>query len=241
MTETQTSPVWTVATDEESQWIVRLGKLWGTSVTKGWEFVDELRAGIDEHSKRRSKSELYDAVYNETGIGTKRLQNLVSMSRNPNSQIARDMNLEFAYAEAVLGLPDDHAERLLLEAAEQGLSATAIGARIREERQRNTAAANVPDAGNQRSINDDVVGADDVPFEHKGSSILYEEADDYSAEAEAYAGDADGYEYEPDNLELTLNEAREMVDAAWQRLARVDVGHPYTLAEWLRMVGVHAY
>lgn len=226
MTETQTTPVWTVATDEESQWIVRLGKLWGTSVTKGWEFVDELRAGIDEHSKRRSKSELYDAVYNETGIGTKRLQNLVSMSRNPNSQIARDMNLEFAYAEAVLGLDHEEAHSYLLQAAEQSLPATAIGAIIRESRQRNTATANVPDAGNQRSINDDVVGADGVPFEHKGSSVLYEEAD-YTAEA--------------DDLELTLNEARAMVDAAWQRLARVDVGHQYTLAEWLRMVGVNAY
>lgn len=237
-----------VATDEESQWLVTLGELWTVHTNTGWQFVTELQNGIDKFSKRRNRTELYELVANQTNIGVKRLMNLVSMSRNENSQIAKDLGLGIAYAEMVLGLDYHEAEALLLQAAEQALSASALGALIREKRQATTAKTNtttqdLPDAGNERRyISADPDDDSEPPFANK-SSILYEQGDDYSAEASAYAGSASGYDWtdDEDDMVLSLNEARDAINRAMQRLSLLDDGTQRTLGEWCSFVLRNAY
>ena len=240
--QTETLNNWTVATDEESQWLVTLGDLWTAHTMTGWQFVKELRRGIDNFGKRRDKTELYELVANQTGLATKTLMNYVSLARNENSPLAEELGLDIAHADAVRTLVYDEAEALLMQAAEQSLSADAVKAIIRERRQANTAApGNIPDAGNERQARSTFVSPypdDEPPFTDK-SSILYD--DDYSAEASAYAGNANGYDWADDDDVLLLgrNDARDLIERAWRRLPADDTQR--SIREWLMLLENNAY
>lgn len=241
--QTETLNNWTVATDEESQWLVTLGDLWTAHTMTGWQFVKELRRGIDRFGKRRDKTELYELVANQTGLATKTLMNYVSLARNENSPLAEELGLDIAHADAVRTLVYDEAEALLMQAAEQSLSADAVKAIIRERRQANTAAPDlIPDVGNERQAKTNFVSPydDEPPFADK-SSILYD--DDYSAEANAYAGSANGYDWadDDDGMTYTIDEMYSLLQRAVNRLKDVDDGTQRTTVEWLRQIARHTY
>ena len=240
--QTETLNNWTVATDEESQWLVTLGDLWTAHTMTGWQFVKELRRGIDRFGKRRDKTELYELVANQTGLATKTLMNYVSLARNENSPLAEELGLDIAHADAVRTLVYDEAEALLMQAAEQSLSADAVKAIIRERRQANTAAPDlIPDVGNERQAKTNFVSPydDEPPFADK-SSILYDD-DDYSAEANAYASSANGYDWADDDDVLLLgrNDARDLIERAWRRLPADDTQR--SIREWLMLLENNAY
>ena len=234
---------WTVATDEESQWLVSLGELWQARTQAGWQFVKELRGGIDQFSRRRDKAELYELVANQTGLATKTLMNYVSLARNENSARAEELGLDIAHADVVRSLMPDEAEALLLQAAEQSLSADAVKAIIRERRQATVANPSIiPDAGNERQPRSNFVSpyADDEPPFAQPHSVLYQD-DDYSAEASAYAGNARGYDWADDDDVLLLgrNDARDLIERAWRRLPADDTQR--SIREWLMLLENNAY
>ena len=231
--ETQTI-TWTVATDEESQWLVRLGDLWTARTQAGWQFVKELQTGIDSYSKRRDKSELYELAANQTGLSTKTLMNYVSLARNENSALAEDLGLDIAHADVVRSLFFDEAQALLLQAAEQSLSADALKAIIRERRQAATAAPGtvIPDAGN-------VATDEDPPFANRGS-VLYQD-DEYDELADSFAGDVCAYDYSDDDYTYSIDEMHGLVQRSINRLRDVDNGDQRTLNEWLKQIAAQAY
>ena len=239
--ETQ-SIEWAVATDDISQWLLTLGQLWQARTQTGWQFVKELQTGIDTFSKRRDRAQLYELVANHTNLAVKTLMNYVSLSRNPNSTIACDLGLDIAHAEAVLGLEYNEAQALLTQAAETSLSATAIGAMIRESRQARTASP-VPDAGNetdQRSIND---GMHDVPFDRSEPNVLYD--DDYSEDASVSAGSGSGYDWDPadtDDYTYTGDEFLAEFTRSTNRLRGQEFwSEQRTLREWLQLIERNTY
>lgn len=229
---------------ETSDWLVDLGSALDLYQRSGWNFVAVLAKGIDDLSRRKEKTALYaDAHAQYPKLSIKRMKNLVSLSHKPYCKLAKDLELEIAHVEAVLGLSDDEAEAILLEAAENGLSANAIGATLRKKRQANVAYPDSPDNGNQRSINDDVLADNDVPFDTSKPNVLYENADDYSDEADAYAGDPANYEYidESDSYTYTGEEfAQRMIDGAnrLRRLAELQDGwqRQRTQREWIMKI-----
>ncbi|HSG61636.1 MAG TPA: hypothetical protein VLA24_09405 [Pseudomonadales bacterium] len=242
MQQTETQSIeWTVSTDEESRWLVTLGELWQARTQTGWQFVTELRDGIDKFSKRRDRAQLYELVANQTGLAIKTLMNYVSLSRNPNSAMARELGLDIAHAEAVLGLEYDEAQALLTQAAETSLSANAIGAIVRESRQARTASP-VPAVGNetnQRSINDDM---HDVPFDTSKPNVLYD--DDYDTEADNLAGSATAYDYgdDEDGYTYTGPEMLSLIQRATNRLRDTPMwDEQRTVNEWLAMLARHTY
>lgn len=235
---------WTVATDDESQWLVTLGELWQARTQAGWQFCRTLRDGVDKFSKRRDKAELYELVANQTGLSTKTLMNLVSIARNENSELAEELGLDIAHADAVRSLFYDEAQALLTQAAEQSLTADAVKAIIRERRQATTSNAgtsspSIPDAGNEPEARHYVSAEpDDVPFAG-GSNVLY---DDVDARAEHYAGSSSGYDWQDeddDTLLLSRNEARDVIEAAWRRLPQDDTQR--SVREWLMLLERNAY
>lgn len=243
MTETQTQKIEFVVYRERderyidlSTWLADMETDYAAYQESGWRWVETIYNGIERSCETRAqKSAWYQAAQEQNPkMKIKRMQNLVSMRRKPYAKTAQELGLEIAHVEAVLGLPDDAAEAMLIEAAEQGLHATAVGARIREERQRNVKSVDLPDAGNEDN------NMHDVPFSHNGSNVLYEQGDDYSAEANAYAGSHDGYDWsDDDELMLNRNEARDMIEAAWRRLPADD--EQRTLGEWLSLLLRNAY
>lgn len=101
-----------------SEWLTQLQHQNATWQAIGWEFLGTLRDGISQFGRSNDKAlmELYDLASQATGIGIKRLQNLVSMARNEVSEIAQEYELDFGYAEAVLGLSVEEADYILSEA-----------------------------------------------------------------------------------------------------------------------------
>lgn len=101
-----------------SAWLTQLQEQNAAWQAIGWEFLETLRDGINQFGRSNDSAlmELYDLASQATGIGIKRLQNLVSMARNEVSQIAQDYELDFGYAEAVLGLSADEADDILSKA-----------------------------------------------------------------------------------------------------------------------------
>lgn len=241
--QTETLNNWTVATDDESQWLVTLGELWQARTQAGWQFCRTLRDGVDKFSRRRDKTELYELVANQTGLAVKTLMNLVSIARNENSELAEDLGLDIAHADAVRALFFDEAQALLTQAAEQSLSADAVKAIIRERRQQNTAQPQrtfVPDAGNEPEARHYVSAEpDDVPFSN-GRNVLY---DDVDARAEHYAGSSSGYDWqdEDDAMTYTIDEVYSLIQRAVNRLKDVDANSQRTVGEWLGFIGRQCY
>lgn len=180
-------------------WVADVDEAFQLHQKSGWNWANVAKRGFDSLSKRHDKTALYDHLQTQNPRMTrKRMQNVISLMNKPYCKLAQDLELDIAHVEAVLGLPDDEAEALLLEAAEQSLSATAIGGIIRERRLASVAAPNtfVPAVGNDSAATDD-----EPPFARKQGNVLYE-ADDLDAKADALAGDADSYTYSNDDNDI---------------------------------------
>jgi hypothetical protein len=115
---TTTLDIQTQQFTDVSAWLTQLQEQNAAWQAIGWEFLETLRDGINQFGRSNDSAlmELYDLASQATGIGIKRLQNLVSMARNEVSQIAQDYELDFGYAEAVLGLSADEADDILSKA-----------------------------------------------------------------------------------------------------------------------------
>lgn len=235
--ETQ-SIEWTVATNDESQWLVTLESLWTQHTTAGWQFVVTLRDGIDELGSKTDKGTLYDLVANQCNVSAKRLQNLTSMARRASSMVAMELGLEIAHAEYVLGLTDTEAIAILNDAAEQRWTPAMVSAEVRNRRIQTTAAPHqdLPVVGNERHTDDE------PPFARTANNPLYDEYDTESdqlagssAAAHDFGDDEDGYTY-------TGAEFMALMQRATNRLRDTEMWQEQrTVNEWLAMVARHTY
>lgn len=226
---------------DEATWIADVGNAYELYQSSGWNLVNVLAKGISDLRSRTDKSVLYQRVHEQyPSLSVKRMQNLVSLARKPYTKQAQELGLEIAHVEAVLGLPDEEAEALLLDAAEQSLSASAIGGIIRERRLATVAAPNavVPDGGNDSAATDD-----EPPFANP-RSVLY---DDTDAKAERLAGSASAYNYtdddESDQYTYTGAEFHGLLQRAVNRL-RDNAAvweEQRTINEWLSLVATQSY
>lgn len=238
--ETQ-SIEWTVATDEESQWSIKLTNAYQDYRHSGWQFVTTLNEGVNKFIEKHGKETVYDIAQQSTGLSRSRLQNLVSMANKPSSRYAAANGLEIAHAEAVLGLPEPEAIKYLDHAIAEGKSATAIGAMIRDDRQARTAKPNtsqpsdLPDSGNERHPDDE------PPFARTANNPLY---DDYDTEADALAGNSAAYDFgdDEDGYTYTGAEFMTLMQRATNRLRDTEMWQEQrTVNEWLAMVARHTY
>jgi len=178
-------------------WVADVDEAFQLHQKSGWNWANVAKRGFDSLSKRYDKTTLYDHLQTQnTRMTRKRMQNIMSMMNKPYCKLAQDLELDIAHVEAVLGCTDDEAEALLLEAAEQSLSASAIGGILRERRLGAVAAPNafVPAVGNEPS---NTATDDDPPFARTQGNVLYE-ADDLDAKAERLAGSASAYDFSDD-------------------------------------------
>lgn len=251
-TETKSNPIefvvrYETATNytDESQWISDVGNAYELYQSSGWNLVNVLSKGISDLRSRADKSVLYQRVHEQyPSLSVKRMQNLVSLARKPYAKQAQDLGLEIAHVEAVLGVSDDEAEALLLEAAEQSLSANAIGGIIRERKQ---AMQPVPVVGNERVsavVAPNHATDDDPPFARTQGNVLY---DDLDATAERLAGSASAYNFSDDDdtdaYTYTGAEFHSLLQRATHRL-RDNAAvweEQRTLGEWLSLVATQAY
>lgn len=219
----------TVYTDE-SEWLTDLDNAYTLHARSGWHFADVLHRGISQLQKRHDKTDLYQLAHEQTRVSIKRMQNLVSMMNKPYAAQAQELGLEIAHVEAVLGVSDDEAEALLLDAAEQSLSASAIGGIIRERRMASVAAPTtfVPDDGNDSAATDD-----DPPFANPQRNVLY---DDTAPTAYTDDDDTESYTYTGAEFHSLLQRATNRLRdnaALWEEQR--------TLHEWLSLVATQAY
>ncbi len=157
--QTQTLDQPTVALDgfsDVSEWLTQLQDKHQALYIIGWEFLQTLRDGIDQFGRANDHAlaELYDLASQTTNMSTKRLQNLVSMSRNAVAEIAQEYELEFGYAEAVLGLEPDEADDILSRAKAHAMSVS----QVRKEAWNKKQAA--PDGGNSSTPHADAIDRD---------------------------------------------------------------------------------
>jgi hypothetical protein len=244
--------------DDVSAWLTELGSSYHNYQHSGWQFVTTLQAGIDQFGS--NKAELYEAAADQTDLSTKTLQNYVSMARKPSSKFAASNGLEIGHAVAVLGVEDLHAVPLLRHAKVQRLSVESLRAVVRDYHAGKVSfkpdfdghlivtdiapAVTVPDDGNRTAAVTAPNHAtdDDPPFARTQGNVLYE-SDDLDAKAERLAGSSAAYDFsdDEDTLLLTINEARDAINRAMQRLSRVDDGTQRALNEWLRLVAQQTY
>lgn len=224
---------------DESAWLTDLDNAYTLHAKSGWHFADVLHRGISQLQKRRDKTDLYQLAHDQTRVSIKRMQNLVSMMHKPYAKQAQDLGLEIAHVEAVLGLDDDEAEAMLLDAAEQSITANAIGGILRERRLGAVAAPNafVPAIGNISE------GTDDEPPFSNPRSVLY---DDTDAKAERLAGSASAYNYSDDDTDsytYTGAEFYSVLQRATNRLRDNSAvwEEQRTINEWLSLVATQTY
>lgn len=112
--------------DDVSNWLACVESSYAAAQRSMWEFLLVLRAGVDQFGRTdHAKAELYEAAAVAIGRSAKTIQNYVSASRKPTTELAIELGLELGHAVAVLGLDNERAEGVLLEAAENGLSVEA--------------------------------------------------------------------------------------------------------------------
>lgn len=197
---------------DESAWLTDLDNAYTLHAKSGWHFADVLHRGVSQLQKRRDKTDLYQLAHDQTRVSIKRMQNLVSMMNKPYAKQAQDLGLEIAHVEAVLGLDDDEAEAMLLDAAEQSITANAIGGILRERRLGKI--ADVPAVGNED---------DEPPFTRAKGNVLYE-SDDLDAKADALADSVSAYDFtddtgtDIDDMLLNGNEFAGMLQRAAHKL-----------------------
>lgn len=93
--------------------------LWQLTVQSGWSFSHALRNALDTVCfDGHQRADFLTDVSTQTGLSVKRLQNIVSLSRNPSALLAADMGLEISYGETVAGLDENKAEYFLSKVAD---------------------------------------------------------------------------------------------------------------------------
>lgn len=99
------------------QGLIDLETTYKRELAMGWAFIRKLALFVGEWGP----AYLYQ-VADHLNRQPKTLQNYVSLARNPISHYAESVGLSRQHAGAVLGLPEEQAKALLLQAAEEGLS-----------------------------------------------------------------------------------------------------------------------
>ena len=251
-TETKSNPIeFVVRYETESTytdvttWVADVDEAFQLHQKSGWNWANVAKRGFDSLSKRYDKTALYDHLQTQNPRMTrKRMQNIMSMMNKPYCKLAQDLELDIAHVEAVLGVSDDEAESLLLDAAEQSLSASAIGGIIRERKQ---AMQPVPVVGNERVsavVAPNHATDDDPPFARTQGNVLY---DDLDATAERLAGSSAAYNYtdddESDQYTYTGAEFHSLLQRATNRLRDNAVlwEEQRTMGEWLSLVATQTY
>ena len=145
-----------------SEWLAQLQRQNSEWQAIGWEFLGTLRDGISQFGRSNDKAlmELYDLASQATGIGIKRLQNLVSMARNEVAEIAQEYELDFGYAEAVLGLPAEEADYILSEAKAKAKTVSQV------RRDAWVAKQPVPTGGNSFDADEEPPYADNAQYDY---------------------------------------------------------------------------
>ena len=145
-----------------SEWLTQLQRQNAEWQALGWEFLGTLRDGISQFGRSNDKAlmELYDLASQATGIGIKRLQNLVSMARNEVAEIAQEYELDFGYAEAVLGLPAEEADYILSEAKAKAKTVSQV------RRDAWVAKQPVPAGGNSFDADEEPPYADNAQYDY---------------------------------------------------------------------------
>jgi len=93
--------------------------LWEQTVQSGWDFAHALRHALETVCVTADeRADFLNDVAAQTGVTVKRLQNVVSLSKNPAALIAEDMGLEVSYGETVAGMDEEHAEYFLSRVAD---------------------------------------------------------------------------------------------------------------------------
>lgn len=224
-----------------STWVTDVDEAFQLHQKSGWNWANVAKRGFDNLSKRHDKTTLYDHLQTQNPRMTrKRMQNIMSLMNKPYCKLAQDLELDIAHVEAVLSLPDSEAEAMLLDAAEQSISATGIGAIIRERKQaaQPMPPADLPAVGNDTD--------DEPPFARTKGNVLYE-ADDLDAKADALAGSSAAYDFtdddESDAYTYTGPEFHSLLQRATNRL-RDNAAvweEQRTLNEWLSLVATQTY
>lgn len=111
-----------------SDWLTRLTNEFETAKHTYWQFIFDLRDGIDQFGRTdHGKMHLYELAAGQLGLSVKTVQNYVSAARSPLSATACDLGLEVWHLMAVLGLDIEVGHDLLSTAAEQGLTPSRTG------------------------------------------------------------------------------------------------------------------
>jgi hypothetical protein len=123
--------------------------LWELTVQSGWSFAHALREALDTVcSGPDQRADFLSDVATQTGVTVKRLQNVVSLSKNPAALVAEDMGLEVSYGETVAGMDVEHAEYFLSQVADGQIQTVAA---LRREIWTHNAPANYQSNGNAPS------------------------------------------------------------------------------------------
>lgn len=114
--------------DNVSDWLELLRRQQEALTRIGWDFVYDLEAGISRFGRKDDGRirELYALASEATGKSVKTLQNLVSMTRNPVAAIAQEYELDFSYADAVLGVNPEQADYILSQAKAHALPVAVV-------------------------------------------------------------------------------------------------------------------
>jgi hypothetical protein len=109
------------------QGLIDLENTYKREVSAGWEFIRKLVAYVEAFGQ-----DYYYEVADHMGLSPKTLRDYASIARNPISHYAEGLGLTRTHAQAVLGLVTEEAKALLLQSAEEGLSADWLRYEVRQ-------------------------------------------------------------------------------------------------------------
>lgn len=111
------------------QGLIDLETTYKRELAMGWAFIRKLALFVDTWG-----SPYIYQVADHLGRAPKTLQNYISIARSPISHYAESLGLSRADAGAVVGLPEEEAKALLLQAAEEGLADDWLRAQARAKK-----------------------------------------------------------------------------------------------------------
>ena len=111
------------------QGLIDLETTYKRELAMGWAFIRKLALFVGEWGP----GYIYQ-VADHLGRSPKTLQNYISIARAPISHYAESLGLSRADAGAVVGLPEEEAKALLLQAAEEGLADDWLRFKARESK-----------------------------------------------------------------------------------------------------------
>ena len=145
------------------QGLIDLEATYKRELAMGWAFIRKLALFVGEWGP-----EYIYQVADHLGRSPKTLQNYISIARAPISHYAESLGLSRADAGAVVGLPEEQAKALLLQAAEEGLADDWLRFKAREYK--------LPPAGKEttmdvRTYGETLTAIDDGGTQHRANGV----------------------------------------------------------------------